>query len=83
MFLSFNPNNETALKFAAEDIDEKDELLKKDLPLRYTWAIWEQIMQSSDGKAAQYSDATHKVASYSTVQDFWKLCSVASGFLAL
>jgi len=73
MFLSFNPNNETALKFAAEDIDEKDELLKKDLPLRYTWAIWEQIMQSSDGKAAQYSDATHKVASYSTVQDFWKL----------
>lgn len=73
MFLSFNPNNETALKFAAEDIDEKDELLKKDLPLRFTWVIWEQIMQSSDGKAAQYSDATHKVAPFSIVQDFWKL----------
>jgi len=72
-YLSFNPNNETALKFAAEDIDEKDELLKKDLPLRFTWVIWEQIMQSSDGKAAQYSDATHKVAPFSTVQDFWKL----------
>lgn len=72
-FLSFNPNNENVLKFAAEDIDEKDELLKKDLPLRFTWVIWEQIMQSSDGKAAQYSDATHKVAPFSTVQDFWKL----------
>jgi len=72
-YLSFNPNSENALKFAAEDIDEKDELLKKDLPLRFTWVIWEQIMQSSDGKAAQYSDATHKVAPFSTVQDFWKL----------
>jgi len=72
-FLSFNPNNDNALKFAAEDIDEKDELLKKDLPLRFTWVIWEQIMQSSDGKAAQYSDATHKVAPFSSVQDFWKL----------
>jgi len=72
-FLSFNPNNESALKFAAENVDEKDELLKKELPLRFTWVIWEQIMQSSDGKAAQYSDATHKVAPFSTVQDFWKL----------
>jgi len=73
-FLSFNPNNESALKFAAENVDEKDELLKKELPLRFTWVIWEQIMQSSDGKANQhYSDATHKVAPFSTVQDFWKL----------
>jgi len=72
-FLSFNPNNDNALKFAAEDLSDKDDILKKDLPLRFTWAIWEQIMQSSDGKAAQYSDATHKVAPFSTVQDFWRL----------
>lgn len=73
-YLSFNPNNENALKFASEDLEEKEEMLKKDLPLRFTWAIWEQIMQSpNDGKAAQYSDATHKVAPFSSVQDFWRL----------
>merc|ERR1712060_393139 len=49
-----------------------EEMLKKDLPLRFTWCIWEQIMQSSD-KSAAYSDATHKVANFSTVQSFWKL----------
>lgn len=48
-------------------------MLKKDMPLRYPWVIWEQIMQSSDGKTAQYSDATHKVSTFSTVQEFWKL----------
>jgi len=44
----------------------------KDPALRFTWTIWEQIMQSSDAKAAQYSDATHRVASFSTVKGFWK-----------
>merc|ERR1719469_1587060 len=29
-------------------------------------------MQSSD-KASQYSDATHKVAQFTSVQDFWKI----------
>merc|ERR1712007_229650 len=32
-------------------------------------------MQSSDTKAAQYSDATHRVASFSTVKEFWKYWS--------
>jgi len=44
----------------------------KDPSLRYTWTIWEQIMQSNDTKGAQYSDATHRVASFSTVKGFWK-----------
>merc|ERR550532_1520695 len=29
-------------------------------------------MHSSDAKAAQYSDATHRVASFNTVKGFWK-----------
>jgi len=71
--LSFNESFNQNLKFTTEDTEENEELLKKDLPLRYTWCIWEQIMQSSDGKQSQYSDATHKVAGCSTVQEFWKL----------
>mmetsp|Transcript_96949 Transcript_96949/g.313035 ORF Transcript_96949/g.313035 Transcript_96949/m.313035 type:complete len:232 (+) Transcript_96949:90-785(+) len=72
-YLSFNENFNSNLKFTTEDSEESEEMLKKDLPLRYTWSIWEQIMQSSDGKTAQYSDATHKVSSFSSVQEFWKL----------
>jgi len=71
-YLSFNERFNSNLKFATEDEDENEDMLSKDLPLRYTWAVWEQIMQSSD-KGAQYSDATHKVSSFSTVQEFWKL----------
>lgn len=74
-FLSFNESFNSNLKFTTDDAEEDtEEILKKDLPLKYTWAIWEQIMQSgSDGKSSQYSDATHKVSSFSTVQGFWKL----------
>eukprot|EP00927_Polykrikos_kofoidii_P006753 TRINITY_DN12736_c0_g2_i1.p1 TRINITY_DN12736_c0_g2~~TRINITY_DN12736_c0_g2_i1.p1 ORF type:complete len:250 (+),score=40.49 TRINITY_DN12736_c0_g2_i1:61-750(+) len=71
-YLSFNVTFNSNLKFTTDATEESDELLKKELPLRYPWAIWEQIMQSSD-KAAAYSDATHKVATFSSVQGFWKL----------
>lgn len=71
-FLSFNESFNSNLKFTTDSTDDSDEMLQKDLPLRYTWCIWEQIMQSND-KAAQYSDATHEVAKFSTVQEFWKL----------
>eukprot|EP00416_Gambierdiscus_australes_P038220 CAMPEP_0171100948 /NCGR_PEP_ID=MMETSP0766_2-20121228/53559_1 /TAXON_ID=439317 /ORGANISM="Gambierdiscus australes, Strain CAWD 149" /LENGTH=232 /DNA_ID=CAMNT_0011560871 /DNA_START=42 /DNA_END=740 /DNA_ORIENTATION=+ len=71
-YLSFNENFNSNLKFTTDNSEENDEMLKKDLPLRYTWSIWEQIMQSNE-KAAAYSDATHKVAAFSTVQAFWKL----------
>jgi len=73
-YLSFNEHFNSDIKFTTEEGDESEEMLKKDLPLRYTWNIWEQIMQSSDGKSGnQYSDATHKVSGFSTVQEFWKL----------
>mmetsp|Transcript_128892 Transcript_128892/g.181807 ORF Transcript_128892/g.181807 Transcript_128892/m.181807 type:complete len:231 (+) Transcript_128892:53-745(+) len=71
-YLSFNETVNANLKFTSDNSEENEEMLKKDLPLRYTWSIWEQIMQSND-KNAQYSDATHKVAAFSTVQGFWKL----------
>lgn len=73
-YLSFNENLNSKLKFTMEDTEESEEMLRKDLPLRYTWSIWEQIMQSSDSKTGgNYSESTHKVSSFSTVQDFWKL----------
>eukprot|EP00913_Durusdinium_trenchii_P018502 g17384.t1 len=70
-YLSFNETVNANLKFTSDNSAENEEMLKKDLPLRYTWSIWEQIM--ANDKAAAYSDATHKVAAFSTVQEFWKL----------
>mmetsp|Transcript_12203 Transcript_12203/g.28452 ORF Transcript_12203/g.28452 Transcript_12203/m.28452 type:complete len:231 (+) Transcript_12203:98-790(+) len=72
-FLSFNESFNSNLKFMTDNSEENDEMLKKDLPLRFKWSIWEQIMQSSDKANAAYSDATHMVASFTTVQEFWKL----------
>jgi len=71
-YLSFNDSFNSNLKFTTDSTEENEEMLAKDLPLRYTWSIWEQIMQSNE-KAAAYSDATHKVAAFSSVQEFWKL----------
>jgi len=71
-YLSFNDSFNSNLKFTTDSAEESEEMLQKDLPLRYTWSIWEQIMQSNE-KAAAYSDATHKVAQFMTVQEFWKL----------
>lgn len=72
-WLSFNQNQESSLRFSTEGLEQRKEVLAKQLPLKYTWVLWEQIMQASDNKASQYSDATHKVAPFSTVQDFWRL----------
>lgn len=72
-YLSFNNACSGQLQFTTDDADVQEDLsLKQDLPLRYTWAIWEQIMQSNDKNAA-YSDATHKVVTFDTAQDFWRL----------
>jgi len=72
-YLSFNSSFNSDLKFTTEGEEDSEEMLKKDLPLRYPWSIWEQIMQSSDGKSASYTDATHKVSTFNSVQEFWKL----------
>lgn len=73
LFLSFNTKISPDLaESQAPSSDEMEDMKNKDPALRYTWTLWEQIMQPSDAKAAQYSDATHKVASVSTVKTFWK-----------
>lgn len=72
-FLSFNNKISPDLStYQAPSPSELEEMKSRDPALRYTWTIWEQIMQSNDAKAAQYSDATHRVASFSTVKGFWK-----------
>lgn len=72
-YLSFNTKiTPSFLSHQAPSAAELEEMRNKDPDLRFTWTIWEQANQSSDAKAAQYSDATHKVASFSTVKGFWK-----------
>mmetsp|Transcript_79370 Transcript_79370/g.157266 ORF Transcript_79370/g.157266 Transcript_79370/m.157266 type:complete len:245 (-) Transcript_79370:79-813(-) len=72
-YLSFNSRISPGLtQNQSPSQAELEEMKNKDPPLRYTWTIWEQIMQSSDAKTAQYSDATHRVASFGTVKGFWK-----------
>jgi len=72
-FLSFNSKISPGLAtYQQPNEAELEEMRNRDPPLRFTWTIWEQIMQDSTKKQAEYSDATHKVASFSTVKGFWK-----------
>lgn len=72
-YLSFNTRISPDLSSCQSPSSaELEDMKTKDPALRYTWTIWEQIMQATDAKAAQYSDATHRVASFSTVKGFWK-----------
>jgi translation initiation factor 4E len=71
-YLSFNSRISPGLaSFQSPSPAELEDMKNKDPSLRFTWTIWEQIM-SNDAKTAQYSDATHRVASFSTVKTFWK-----------
>lgn len=72
-FLSFNAKISPDMgTYQNPSPAELEEIKSMDPKLRYTWTIWEQIMQPGDAKAAQYSDATHRVASFGTVKQFWK-----------
>jgi translation initiation factor 4E len=69
-YLSFNKKVSPGLpKKHMPSGRDLDELQSKDPALSSAWMIWEQI--SIDAKAAQYSDATRKVASFGTVKEFW------------
>lgn len=71
-YLSFNSKISPGLaSYQSPSPAELEDMKNKDPALRFTWTIWEQIMQN-DAKNAQYSDATHRVASFSTVKSFWK-----------
>eukprot|EP00928_Gymnodinium_smaydae_P070311 TRINITY_DN54172_c0_g1_i1.p1 TRINITY_DN54172_c0_g1~~TRINITY_DN54172_c0_g1_i1.p1 ORF type:complete len:258 (-),score=66.75 TRINITY_DN54172_c0_g1_i1:64-777(-) len=72
VFLSFN----SAIT-RPEDIADDDEALdtedtSEELPLRFKWVIWQQLM-SSQGKAVQYHEATRPIAECDSVEGFWRL----------
>lgn len=72
-YLSFNKSVNHDLKFTTEDPDDDEGLLGQEMPLRYSWVVWEQLV-TQDGKAAsQYSDVTHQVSTFASVQEFWKI----------
>jgi translation initiation factor 4E len=72
-FFSFNEAiSPGSTSWQAPSASELDEMRQKDPALRCEWSIWEQIMQQSDSKASQYSDATHKIATFGTVKNFWR-----------
>uniref|UniRef100_A0A7S3S113 Eukaryotic translation initiation factor 4E n=1 Tax=Strombidinopsis acuminata TaxID=141414 RepID=A0A7S3S113_9SPIT len=72
-FLSFNSRISPGMaSYQSPSAAELEEMKSKDPSLRFTWTIWEQIMHNSNDKNQQYSDATHRVASFSTVKNFWK-----------
>jgi len=69
-FLSFNTSLEG--HSTKSDIDTQVDL-SLDPALRYTWVLWEQIIMDSSAKGqTNYSDATHKVGTISTVKEFWR-----------
>jgi len=75
-YLSFNTKHSSELLYDHEvSPEDKKAILARELPLKYKWHIWEQVMQSSDGKAGAggYSDATQQVAHFSFVSEFWSL----------
>mmetsp|Transcript_12684 Transcript_12684/g.28028 ORF Transcript_12684/g.28028 Transcript_12684/m.28028 type:complete len:231 (-) Transcript_12684:98-790(-) len=72
VFLSFN-SAVTPLEEIADDHDEglDDDTVPGDLPLRFRWVVWEQLMATTAGKS-QYSESTRQIASCETVEGFWK-----------
>eukprot|EP00922_Rhytidocystis_sp_ex-Travisia-forbesii_P060486 GHVS01089639.1.p1 GENE.GHVS01089639.1~~GHVS01089639.1.p1 ORF type:complete len:249 (+),score=63.72 GHVS01089639.1:299-1045(+) len=43
----------------------------KELPLQHVWHIWEQVVPQKD--SGDYSENTKAIASFRTVQEFWRL----------
>mmetsp|Transcript_37093 Transcript_37093/g.86345 ORF Transcript_37093/g.86345 Transcript_37093/m.86345 type:complete len:232 (-) Transcript_37093:87-782(-) len=73
VYLSFNPTITSAEEIADEhEEDELGEDVAANLPLRYRWVVWEQLMASGT-KSIQYSESTRQIASCETVEDFWKM----------
>jgi len=75
-WLSFNEQVASKGSFGVldEDSQEAVEALRHPMELRDTWVLWEQVVQDKDNaKDARYADTTRQVATFRTVQDFWKI----------
>ena len=84
--LSFNQKlvSGSELQSAVPQGDAADLDVSKPIPLKETWALWEQLQQnqspatpSEEAAAtsvhqANYGDLTRKVATVSDIQSFWK-----------
>eukprot|EP00922_Rhytidocystis_sp_ex-Travisia-forbesii_P060485 GHVS01089638.1.p1 GENE.GHVS01089638.1~~GHVS01089638.1.p1 ORF type:complete len:250 (+),score=47.85 GHVS01089638.1:206-955(+) len=51
--------------------DEEEAGGVKELPLQHIWHIWEQVVPQKD--SGDYSENTKAIASFRTVQEFWRL----------
>jgi translation initiation factor 4E len=72
-YFSLNENVSGGFVVPCATEEAVEELKKKELPLRYNWWLWEQMMQQDNKGGAQYSDATKKVKSFASVQEFWQV----------
>eukprot|EP00386_Alphamonas_edax_P014169 GDKI01043578.1.p1 GENE.GDKI01043578.1~~GDKI01043578.1.p1 ORF type:complete len:250 (+),score=80.68 GDKI01043578.1:95-844(+) len=71
MFLSLNPKHDNVAFGQSLSAEEAEQVLKDDLKLATTWCVWEQVAASS--AKDKYDDATRKFATFSSVQEFWRL----------
>jgi translation initiation factor 4E len=72
-FFSLNASAAGGYEMPVATEEETEDIMKKDLPLRYTWCLWEQLAQTDTRGGSHYSDATKRVRSFSTVQEFWQI----------
>lgn len=71
-FLSFNQQHGGGGSFGIDEENDESmiEALQEPRKLRDNWVLWEQVVQEKGGG---YADATKKVTSFNTVQDFFAI----------
>eukprot|EP00747_Dinoflagellata_sp_TGD_P220572 gnl/TRDRNA2_/TRDRNA2_92532_c1_seq1.p1 gnl/TRDRNA2_/TRDRNA2_92532_c1~~gnl/TRDRNA2_/TRDRNA2_92532_c1_seq1.p1 ORF type:complete len:230 (+),score=53.96 gnl/TRDRNA2_/TRDRNA2_92532_c1_seq1:89-778(+) len=70
-FLTLNETHGKTVISTCDETPEAEEALREPMPLQYTWVLWEQVV--ADGKTITYADATRKVTSFKTAQEFWSV----------
>jgi len=69
-FLSLNEHCYKGNFGLPEEDEESAEALRAPMKLKDTWVLWEQQVVENAGKTTNYQDATRKVVSFNTVQEF-------------
>lgn len=69
-YFSFNSNHNAGYYGLPDDEDDDVmEALCEPMRLKYTWVLWEQVVQDQ----GRYNDAMRKVTNFSTAQEFWAI----------